>query len=193
MEIVAVQGLSDLVLLAEASAVQLKKFGIKCEIRARLIEAYSSALQEGDFDMAADNGAQMTGFGSPSLSFNRFYRKADLIKQAAGLSNELEFGGKSYDTDDLSKQLADTMDPDKRKEVIRTLAGITNENLPYLACYEKRMMIFTTDGVRVSGWPSPDDELWGAAPRSCGKSFLYHDCQRNTLSGRVAGYIQSGS
>lgn len=164
LEIIAVQGASDLVLLAEASAVQMKKFGIKCEIRARLVEAYSSALQEGDFDMAAENGAQMTSFGSPSLSYNRFYRKADLIKQASGLPNELEFGGKSYDTDELAKQLADTVDPDKCKEIIRILAGITNENLPFLTCYEKRMMIFTADGVRVSGWPAPDDEIWGAAP-----------------------------
>lgn len=164
LEIIAVQGLSDLVLLAEASAVQLKKFGIKCEIRARLIEAYSSALQEGDFDMAADNGAQMTGFGAPSLSYNRFYRKADLIKQASGLPEELEFQGKTYNTDEMAKELANTMEPDKQKEIIRTLAGITNENLPYLACYEKRMMIFTADGVRISGWPAPDNEMWGAAP-----------------------------
>ena len=164
LEIIAMQGLNDLILLAEASAAQLKKFGIKCEIRARLREAYASALQEGDFDMAADNGAQMTKYGDPSISYSRFYRPGDIIQKASGLPEELEFNGETYNTAELAKELGSIMDPERRKEIVNILAGITNENLPFLTCYEKRLMIFTTDGVRVSGWPDDNDELWGAAP-----------------------------
>jgi len=164
LEIVAMQGLNDLVLLAEASSAQLKKFGIKCEIRTRQREIYASMLQDNNFDIAADNGAQFTKYGDPSISLNRFFWKGAIIQKAAGLPEVLNYKGREVNTRELAEELYSVMDHERRKEIVEILAFLINENLPYLACYEKRLMIFTTDGKRVTGWPAESDPIWGAAP-----------------------------
>ncbi|MEQ8169337.1 MAG: hypothetical protein ABRQ38_10600 [Candidatus Eremiobacterota bacterium] len=39
-----------------------------------------------------------------------------------------------------------------------------NENLPFISCYEKRILFFTLDGRRVTGWPGENDDIWNSAP-----------------------------
>lgn len=171
LEIVAPQGLSDLVLLGEAAAAQLTRAGIKAQIRQVPKEIFITSLREGNFDLACENGAQLTRYGDPGISFNRFYAAGDLIQTAAGLPEEAQYKEQTVNTNDLIKELNTTMDQERRNEIIRMLAWITNERLPFISCYEKKIMIFTTSQVRVSGWPDENDEIWGAAPSNIENLF----------------------
>ena len=164
LEIVAPSGLTDLVLLAEASSSLLTKFGIPTQVRAIPIDLYATKIKEGHFDLAAENGAQITKYGHPSISYNRFYRDGALIKGASALPEELEYSGEIINTSELAEELNNSMDGERTSEIVRILAGISNEYLPFLTCYEKRILIFTVDGKRVTGWPAEDDPIWQAAP-----------------------------
>jgi len=164
LEIVAPAGLTDLVLLAESSSSLLTKSGIATQVRAIPLDLYAVKLQDGEFDLAAENGAQFTRYGHPSISYDRFYRKGGIIKDASQTPDEIECKGNNINTAELAEELAITEDPKRTEEIVRTLSMVTNEYLPFLTCYEKRIVIFTVDGKRVTGWPDEDDVLWQAAP-----------------------------
>lgn len=164
LEIVSPAGLNDLILLAEASSAQLTKFGIPAQIRVIPLDLYGTILGEGNFDMAAENGAQLSKYGHPSISLNRFYYKGSIIGKASGLSSNINYKGREIDTEKLAEELNRAMDPGRRDEIVSILSCVTNEYLPFLTCYEKRIIIFTLDGKRVTGWPGADDKIWGVAP-----------------------------
>lgn len=102
-------------------------------------------------------------YGHPSISLNRFYYKGSTGK-ASGLSSNINYKGREIDTEKLAEELNQAMDTRRRDEIVSTLSYVTNEYLPFLTCYEKRIIIFTLDGKRVTGWPGADDKIWGAAP-----------------------------
>jgi len=164
LEIVSPAGLNDLILLAEASSSQLTKFGIPSQIRVIPLDLYGTIVQEGNFDMAAENGAQLSKYGHPSMSLNRFYYKESIIGKASGLTSKINYKGREIDTEKLAEELNEVMDSKRRDEIVSILSYVTNEYLPFLTCYEKRIIIFTLDGKRVTGWPKENDKIWGAAP-----------------------------
>lgn len=181
LEICAPSGLTDLVLLADASSAQLTKFGIPTQVRTVPLELFSSSIRDHKFDMAAENGAQMSKYGHPSISYNRFFMEGGLIKTASGIPDVLDYKGEKVNTYQLAMELNQTIDPEKEKEIVEKLAWIANEELPFLTCYEKRIMIFVDRGIRVVGWPKRDDPIWSCAPG--GVEMLY-----STLI--VKGYLK---
>jgi len=165
LEIVAPAGQNDFILLAEAAGAQLTKFGIPAEVRVIPMDIYSTTvMQERNFDIATESGAQLNKFGHPSVSFNRFYQKGSIIQVSSGLPSKLKYKDEMIDTEKLVYNLNLTVDAGKSAEMIEKLAWITNENLAFLPCYEKHILIFTADGKRVTGWPAKDDKIWSAAP-----------------------------
>ena len=165
MEIIAPSGLTDLILLSEAASSQMTKFGLFTQVRVVPLDLYSTIIKEGNFDFASENGAQTGKYGHPSVSFNRFYYRDSMIGVASGLPSKITYkNNEEIDTEKLSEELNYVMEPEKRDEIVEKLAWVTNEYLPFITCYEKRITIFISDGVRVAGWPDGDDKLWQAAP-----------------------------
>lgn len=164
LEISAPAGLTDLILLADAAAAQLGKFGIPTRIRTIPFELFSSSLRDNNFDLAAENGAQMSKYGHPSISYNRFFYKGGQIETAAGLPAVVTVDGEKINTQKLAVELGQVVDPKREKEIVEKLALVLNEKLPFISCYEKRIMIFTQNGKRVTGWPPGDDPIWACAP-----------------------------
>lgn len=165
LTIIAPAGLNDLVLIAESSAVQLSKFGIPCDVRVVPGEIFYVMLRDQKFDLAAENGSQLGKYGHPSISLDRYFAKGSVIQTASGLLENLPGrNGKKVNTASLALKLGQTLNPPLRNEITMELAWVTNEYLPYLPCYEKRLMIFIQDKKRVTGWPSDNDPLWKGAP-----------------------------
>jgi len=152
--------LNDVILLAEAASGQLNKFGFFSEIRIVPLDLYGTAVKNSEFHLAADIGPQLSKYGHPSFSFNCFYKEGELIQSACGLPSELM----GEHIPEIIKKLDKTFDPAEEKELVRKLARITNETLPFISCYEKRILFFTLDGRRVTGWPRENDEIWNSAP-----------------------------
>jgi peptide/nickel transport system substrate-binding protein len=164
LEITAPAGLNDLILLADVSSAQLTRFGIKTQVRVVPMEIYSQRIRERNFDIAAENGSQLNKYGHPSVAYNRFYMKGSLMQMASGLPETQNYMGKTINTRLLTDELNKIVDEKRTREIVKQLAYVTNENLPYLACYEKRFMIFVQNGKRVQGWLPADSPIWGAAP-----------------------------
>lgn len=164
IEICAQSGLTDLILLGEAASAQLNRFGIPCQVRVVAGDLYGPMLTGGKFDMAVENGSQMSKYGQPSISLDRFFDQSGYVRMAGGLPLVMkDRAGRSVDTHAMVLALRDASTPERQKEITGELAWIANENLPYLAIYEKHSMIFIQDGPRITGWPGPDDRLWEAA------------------------------
>ncbi|MFP4498497.1 MAG: ABC transporter substrate-binding protein [Vulcanimicrobiota bacterium] len=164
LEITAEAGLTDLVLLAEAASSQLSNFGIPTQVRTMRPELFSSSLNDHEFDMAASFGPQMGKFGLPAISYRQFYAKGGRIKSAAGLPDVFDYRGEKVNVSELTDELDFEIDMEKQKEIVRKLAWVTNQELPFISCYEKRLLIFVNNGKRVTGWPEGEDMIWRAAP-----------------------------
>lgn len=165
LEIVAPDGLNDLILLAEAASSQMTRFGIPTQVRVVSPDIYSTTLTDQKFDIAAENGARLTKFGHPSMSLDRFFYKSALIKTSSGMPDVVKSrNGEQINTLNLVDELGETLDRERTKEITGELAWVVNEKLPFFTVYEKNITIFTVDGKRVTGWPKPDDEIWQTAP-----------------------------
>jgi peptide/nickel transport system substrate-binding protein len=171
LEIIAPSGLTDLVLLAEAASTQLTKFGIQTNVRTIPMDIFFNTIQDDNYDMAVETCSQLLKYGHPSTSYNAFYGDGGLIREASKFPPRQNYRGQIVDIKALTKELNFVMDEKRSREIVEILAWITNENLPYLACYEKKFTIFILDGKRMTGFPAPDDEIWGLAP--AGMESLY--------------------
>ena len=155
---------NDEVLLAEAVSAQLGKSGIPVEIVAVKPDLYASRLAAQDFDMAAINGVAIAALADPGVAFGRFFNDGGQIQQASGLPLTFARDGRAIDTSALQTELAHTLDAGCQRQIADDLAWVINEQVPYVSCYEKNLMIFVRDGARVpagrmrttkSGTPRP--------------------------------------
>ena len=175
LEIMAPAGFTDLALLAEAASSQLTQFGIPAQVRLVQGDLYASLMQQGQFDLAAVFGAQMGRTVHPSTSMGRFFSHDAQLQKASGLPDDQEAQG-------WVQQLRLERDPRRARELARKLARRQNEQVTFLPCFEKRLMIFVQEGPRVVGWPAADSPLWSAAP--LGVENLY-------VSMIVHGYLRA--
>jgi peptide/nickel transport system substrate-binding protein len=160
LELLAPEGQSDLVLLAETVAAQLEAFGMEIEIRVLKRDLYSARLADGDFDLAASFGGQLGRYGDPTLAMERFFMPGGQLQVASGLPGVLD----GLDVGALSAGLRLVRDPLAKKETLGRLGSLAHQELPFLACFEKRLTLFLNDGTRVQGWPAEEDPLWTALP-----------------------------
>lgn len=160
LELLAPEGQSDLVLLAETVAAQLEAFGMETGIRVLKRDLYAARLADGEFDLAASFGGQLGRYGDPTLAMERFFMPGGQLQMASGLPEVLD----GLDVGALSAGLRLMRDPMAKRENLGRLARLAHLELPFLACFEKRLTLFLNDGARVQGWPSEDDPLWTALP-----------------------------
>ncbi len=160
LELLAPEGQSDLVLLAETAAAQLEGFGLQTEIRVLKRDLYAARMADGDFDLAASFGCQLGRYGDPTLALERFFLPGGQLQMAAGLPAVVD----GLDTGELARRIRLIRDPDSKREALGRLARVAHQELPFLACFEKRLTLFLNDGPRVEGWPAGDDPIWTALP-----------------------------
>ncbi|GMU56092.1 MAG: hypothetical protein AMXMBFR33_52380 [Candidatus Xenobia bacterium] len=169
VEIMAPSGFTDLALLAEVAASQLSRAGLPARVRLVPGELFSAWMLDGNFDLAASFGAQLGRWVHPSVALSRFFYRQAPLQAGAGLPLVRE----GVDTHSTVEQLGLETDPERSRQLLQTLLLANSRDLPFIPCFEKRLMIFVQDGRRVSGWPGPEDPLWSAAP--LGVEALY--CQ----------------
>lgn len=157
LEVMAPAGFTDLALLAEAAASQLNKLGLNTSVRLVQGELYAQLMNEGKFDLAAVFGAQMGPTVHPSTSEGRFFAADAQLEKASGLH-------RSREAEEWVAELRVSMDPKRARELTGLLARKQNENVSFIPCFEKRLMVFVQDGPRVQGWPAEDSPVWSAAP-----------------------------
>lgn len=169
VEIMAPSGFTDLALLAEVASAQMSRAGLKAEVRLVPGELYNSWLLDGNFDLAATFGPQLGRWVHPSVALNRFFYRDATLQAGAGLPIVRD----GLDTHEVVEALGLETDPVKSRQLVQTLVARNASDLPWIPCFEKRLMIFVLDGKRVQGWPAQDDPIWSAAP--LGVEALY--CQ----------------
>ncbi len=160
LEVLAPEGQSDLVLLAETAAAQLEAFGMEAEIRVLKRDLYAARMADGEFDLAASFGGQLGRYGDPTLAMERFFLPGGQLQRAAGLPAVVD----GLDTGELARRIRLMRNPEEKREALGSLARVAHEELPFLACFEKRLTLFLNDGLRVEGWPEGDDPIWTALP-----------------------------
>lgn len=163
LEVASHEGYSDWVLAMDNIATQLTNFGIKTEARAIPGWEYWRMLNEREYQMAIDWAATWWYFAHPWAGYKRMFvgetaRRVSFPEEVEGPEGEM------INLPDLVTELGVTLEPDRQRELVETLAWVANEYLPQLPYLEKRLQIFHLDGVRVTGWPDDDDPIWSVAP-----------------------------
>ncbi len=175
VQIMAPSGFTDLALLAEVAAAQMTRAGVPAEVRLVPGELYSSWMLDGNFDVAASFGAQLGRWVHPYVALARFFYRDAPLQAGSGLP--IVRG--DVDTHKLVERLSRESDPEKSRALVETLLAQNARDIPFIPCFEKRLMIFVQDGKRVSGWPLDTDPLWSAAP--LGVEALYGEMLQEGL------------
>ena len=153
IEILTQAGATDWILGGEVAANQLRAAGIRATVMIKEAPVANSMLTTSNFSMAGWFGSDMSMFVHPSTVYERIYGSSGFVKKVSGLPNLLKsFDGIEYQTASMAEKIV--RDPDlnvENKKIIEHLAWMTNEYLPFVSVYEKRLMIFLQDGKRVRG------------------------------------------
>ena len=153
---------SDWVMASEVASTQMSSFGIKTRVRADLPERAGTRMREGDFHIMAENGTDFRRYGLPEMSYRRYFSKGGVIATATKINEVIE-KAEGDSPEKLVRKFDGHLNEQETKEIVEKLARFTNEYLPFLSVYEKRLMIFHTEGQRVQGWPDEEEPLWTAA------------------------------
>jgi len=172
IEIITYSGNTDWVIGAEVAVNQLREFGIFAEVRTIEPSLIGSLLMNGKFDIAAQFTTDMSKSVNPLTSYNSIFSNKGMLKKITSFPEKVKsFNNTSVNVGTLVNQLFRASTLEEKKEIIKHLAYITNEYLPYYSIYEKQLMIFVQEGKRVYNWPQNSDPIWSAA--TCGAEFLY--------------------
>ena len=173
IEIAAVAGYSDWVLGCESMSNQLRKLGIRTQIRTFEHSQYHQRLGDHNFDIAASMGTDYKSYAHPATSFDRYYGESAYLKVATGIPDKLKsYDGKEIHLEKFVEVLHHTKDKKKFRETLQHLAWVSNEYLPFLTIYEKNLMVFVVSR-RVQGWPGKDDPIWSASGSGLEYVFAY--------------------
>ena len=153
---------SDWVMASEVASTQLSSFGIKTRVRADLPERAGTRMREGDFNIMAENGTDFRRYGLPEMSYRRYFGKSGVISTATKINDVIK-KAEGVAPEKLVRKFDGHLSERETRRVVKELARYTNEYLPFLSVYEKRLMIFHMEGERVAGWPADSAPLWTAA------------------------------
>ncbi|MFC1745477.1 ABC transporter substrate-binding protein [Candidatus Riflebacteria bacterium] len=174
LEIAAQAGASDWVLGAESLASQLVEFGVDAKVRLFEANIYGSQILSSNFDIAAQFGTDYKRFAHPGPSYRRYFGKTGFIRKASGFpSTALSYDGSTINFEKHIMAMYKENDFKKVKELVKELAWVANEELPFLTIYEKRLMIFLQEGKHVKGWPAAKDPIWSTASQGLEKLYCY--------------------
>ena len=153
---------TDWMLVSDEIARQLTKFGIKVSLQPVEPTMFRQRITTDDFDMCIENS--FVGSRSPYEAFKRMYIEGDSGQVISKFNTKVKGpDGKIIDLDELTKELGETTDKVKQKEIIKTLAWVTNTYVPVVDLYEAAGQVFINDSVRVDGWPTNEEIVVGLA------------------------------
>jgi len=165
---------SDWVLAADEVVRELRDFGFAASLRLVPLGMYGPTLRAGKYELAIEFGTAWWGTGMPATGYERLYLPHGYIRTVTQFP-----ANKTFDTpwgplcpEKLAWELLRTSDLKKQKELVEKLAYITNEYVPVIHFLEKRLMIYILSGVRVTGWPAPDDPVWTIAPGGIERCYV---------------------
>ncbi len=184
-EIAVIAGSSDWVLGSESLSNQLTQLGIRSRIRAFEPSLYHQQVSTGNFDIAANFGTDYRSFAHPSPSFDRYFSPSGYIRVATGMgATFISFDGSEHKFAELLQIVALSSSHAEVREAVKHLAWASNEYLPFLTMYEKKLMVFVVDGIRVAGWPAQDNLIWSASASGLESVYSY------LISTGIVGKVQ---
>jgi peptide/nickel transport system substrate-binding protein len=173
-EIAVISGYSDWMLGSESLSNQLSQLGIRSRIRAFEPSLYHQQVSTGNFDIAANFGTDYRSFAHPSPSFDRYFSLNGYIRTATGMGDSfISFDNREHRFDALLQIVGLSSSLAEVREAVKHLAWASNEYLPFLTMYEKKLMVFVVDGVRVAGWPAKDDPIWSGSASGLESVYSY--------------------
>lgn len=176
LEIASIAGYSDWVLASESFATQLTKAGIKANVRTLEGSYFHQQLQNNQFDIASNFGADFKMYAHPATSYSRFFDKNGYIKKASGLPDQVRgpdgfMMNLQQQVDLIVGAVGEGLKPTPTAPALKNLSWVANEYVPFLSVYEKNLTVFVVEGERISGWPHANDPVWSSS--SSGLENLY--------------------
>jgi peptide/nickel transport system substrate-binding protein len=154
-----VTGWTDWVTDCQIIATELKAIGINATVNALSYNAYFSALQQGDFDMAIS----WTNPGpTPYYLYNSMLNSTNTAPLGKNAASNFERWSDST-TDQLLNQYATSADPNVQKQAINGLQKIMVEQMPTIPLvFGATWNEYST--AKFTGWPSASNPYAAPAP-----------------------------
>lgn len=154
-----VTGWTDWVTDCQIIATELKAIGINATVNALSYNAYFSALQQGNFDMAIS----WTNPGpTPYYLYNSMLNSANTAALGQNAASNFERWSDST-TDQLLNQYATSADPNVQKQAINGLQKIMVEQMPTIPLvFGATWNEYST--AKFTGWPSVSNPYAAPAP-----------------------------
>jgi len=154
-----VTGWTDWVTDCQIIATELKAIGINATVNALSYNAYFSALQQGNFDMAIS----WTNPGpTPYYLYNSMLNSTNTAALGQNAASNFERWSDST-TDQLLNQYATSADPNVQKQAINGLQKIMVEQMPTIPLvFGATWNEYST--AKFTGWPSASNPYAAPAP-----------------------------
>ncbi len=173
-EIAVIAGYSDWILASESLASQLTRFGIPAQVRTYDSALYHQLIRNGEFQMAAAFGLDYKVYTQPAFSMDRLFARNGFLSKAAGLPERLPGpAGRAIDLQKSVETLMDNADPQVYRPALNDLLWLANQQLHFLAIYEKRIGVFVQEGERIRNWPAADDPVWSLTAQGLDVTYAY--------------------
>jgi peptide/nickel transport system substrate-binding protein len=174
LEIAVIAGYSDWVLASEAVAAELSHLGISTQVRTYDAALYHQLLRQGQIDLAAAFGFDYRQLMHPGVSLDRLFSRGGYLGQAAGLPLRLNGRkGRPLALQERVETVVGSADAKAARASAEDLLWLANQELPFLAIYEKRISVFALEGERVQGWPQANDPIWSLSSTSIDTVYAY--------------------
>ncbi|MBT9547628.1 MAG: hypothetical protein IV090_19700 [Candidatus Sericytochromatia bacterium] len=174
LEIAVIAGYSDWVLASEAVAAELSHMGIPTQVRTYDAALYHQLLRQGQIDLAAAFGFDYRQLMHPGVSLDRLFSQGGYLGMAAGLPVRLTGRkGRPLALQERVETVVGSADANAARAAAEDLLWLANQQLPFLAIYEKRISVFALEGERVRGWPQGDDPIWSLSSTSIDTVYAY--------------------
>lgn len=174
LEIAVIAGYSDWVLASEAVAAELSHVGIPTQVRTYDAALYHQLLRQGQIDLAAAFGFDYRQLMHPGVSLDRLFSQGGYLGMAAGLPVRLTGRkGRPLALQERVETVVGSADAKAARAAAEDLLWLANQQLPFLAIYEKRISVFALEGERVRGWPQGDDPIWSLSSTSIDTVYAY--------------------
>lgn len=174
LEIAVIAGYSDWVLASEAVAAELSHVGIPTQVRTYDAALYHQLLRQGQIDLAAAFGFDYRQLMHPGVSLDRLFSQGGYLGMAAGLPVRLTGRkGRPLALQERVETVVGSADANAARVAAEDLLWLANQQLPFLAIYEKRISVFALEGERVRGWPQGDDPIWSLSSTSIDTVYAY--------------------
>lgn len=147
---------TDWMIAADNIARQLTKFGLPTEVWT-ITESLFWATFE--FDMCIAFGTHWPPYYHPWGGYVRLYTlQTPALGSPVGLAEV--YPNLVAAASPLIEQLGASFKFEEQRSIVEKLAKLTNENVLVIPFAQRTVNYVYFEGLRVKGWPEPDDPIW---------------------------------